>query len=65
MEFAPPSLQKSGTAPADCLNLLTGLGFNLFEIAEQEKKIKPVDIPWLLKVYTMDKKGHTNLFCQR
>jgi len=65
MEFAPNSLQKSGTAPADCLNLLTGLGFNLFEIAEQEKEIRPVDIPWLLKVYAMDKKGRTNLFCQR
>jgi len=65
MEFSPNLLQKNGTAPADCLNLLTGLGFKLFEIAEQEKEIRPVDIPWLLKVYTMDKKGHTNLFCQR
>jgi hypothetical protein len=66
MEFSPGALQKSGTAPADCLNLLTGLGFKLFEIAEREKKIRPADIPRLPKrVYTTGKRGYTNLFCWR
>jgi FkbM family methyltransferase len=65
MEFSPTLLQQYGIAPADCLNLLTGLGFELFEIAEREKKIRPVDIPWLLKLYPEGKRGRTNLFCRR
>jgi FkbM family methyltransferase len=65
MEFSPFSLRKSGTAPADCLNLLTGLGFKLFEIDERRKKISPVDVPRLLKLYPINKRGHTNLFCER
>jgi len=65
MEFSPGALQKSGTAPEDCLNLLTGLGFKLFEIAEQEKKIRPADIPRLLKLSTTGKRCYTNLFCWR
>jgi FkbM family methyltransferase len=65
MEFSPTLLQQYGTAPADCLNLLTGLGFELFEIAEREKRIRPVDIPWLLKLYPPGKRGRTNLFCRR
>jgi FkbM family methyltransferase len=65
MEFSPMLLEKFGTAPEECLRLLTEFGFKVFEIAEREKRIKPVNIPKLLEIYTSNKKSHTNLLCLR
>jgi FkbM family methyltransferase len=65
MEFLPIGLKRFGTEPEECLKLLTASGFTLYEIAEREKKIKPVDIPKLLEIYTPEEEKRTNLFCQR
>jgi FkbM family methyltransferase len=65
MEFCPIGLKRFGMEPEECLKLLTESGFTLYEIAEREKKIKPVDIPKLLEIYTPEEENRTNLFCQR
>jgi len=65
MEFCPIGLKRFGMEPEECLKLLTESGFTLYEIAEREKKIKPVDIPKLLEIYTPEEENRTNIFCQR
>lgn len=53
-EFWPIGLKGSGIDPDEYFKILIELGFKLYEINEQEKKIKPINIP---KV--------TNLLCMR
>lgn len=63
MEFSPGGLKISGMEPEECLKLLTGFGFRLYDIVGREKKMKPVSIPELLGKYTPGKKNRTNLWC--
>lgn len=64
-EFWPVGLKRFGIDPDEYLKLLIELGFKLYEINEQEKKIKPVNIPKLLEIYTPEKENFTNLLCRR
>lgn len=64
-EFWPWGLKRFGIGPDEYLKLLIELGFKLYEVNEQEKKIKSVNIPKLLEVYTPEKDNFTNLLCIR
>jgi FkbM family methyltransferase len=63
MEFSPSGLERSGMKPEECLKLVTGLGFRLYEIVGREKEMKPVNIPELLERFTKEEKKRTNLWC--
>jgi len=65
MEFWPSGLKRFGIAPAECLELLVEFGFRLFEVNEREKKIRPVNVPRLLEIYTPEKENYTKLLCIR
>jgi len=65
VEFFPNGLKAAGTDPEECLKLLVGLGFELYDINEKEKKMKPINILELLKIYTPKKNNYTNLLCMR
>jgi len=54
-------LKRFGIDSNECLKLLIELGFKLYEINEQEKKINPVNILKLLEKYTPKKENYTNL----
>ena len=64
-EFWPVGLKRFGIDPDEYLKLLIEFGFRLYEVNEQEKKIKPVNIPKLLEIYTLEKENETNLLCIR
>ena len=64
-EFLPIGLKSSSINPEKYLKLLIELGFKLYEINEREKKIKPVNIPKLLEMYSPEKGIYTNLLCLR
>lgn len=64
-EFWPIGLKRSGVEPDEYLKLLLELGFRLYEVSEAEKRIKPVNIPELLQIYTPERENFTNLFCLR
>jgi FkbM family methyltransferase len=63
-EFWPIGLKRFGVEPIEYLNLLTKLGFRLFNIEEQ-KKITPTSISELLERYTLKKENFANLLCVR
>ena len=62
-EFWSIGLKRFGIDSEECLKLLIEFGFKLYEVNEQEKKIKPVNVPKLLEVYTPEKENFTNLLC--
>ncbi len=62
-EFWPIGLKRFGTDPEEFLRLLIKLGFKLYEVNEQDKEIKPVNIPRLLEIYAPVKGNFTNLLC--
>lgn len=64
-EFNTFALKRSIIQPEEYLKLLIELGFKLYELNEQEKKIKPVNIPKLLEKYPPEEKISTNLLCIR
>ena len=64
-EFWPFGLEQSGTDPKLLLLKLTDLGFDIFEIKEDERKITPIDVSSLLKTYIPGKRNYTNLLCVR
>jgi FkbM family methyltransferase len=64
-EFWPSGCKRFGIGSEEYLKLLLELGFNLYEINVQEKKIKPVNIPKLLEIYTPEKQNYTNILCVR
>lgn len=59
MEFCPAMIKKFGTEPEDLLKLFLNQGFKLYNIDEEEKKIRPDDFAELLERYTGDR--YTNL----
>jgi FkbM family methyltransferase len=65
LEFNPAILKTSGIDPERCLHLLTGYGFQIFEILEHRRKLEPVSASELLQRYTAEKKVHTNLLCSK
>lgn len=62
MEFCPLQLAWAGTSPQELLERLSQLGFTIYDIKNLES---PVSIDSLLKTYTSENKGITNLFCLR
>ena len=62
-EFWSIGLKRFGIDSEECLKLLIEFGFKLYEVNEREKKIKPVNVPKLLEVYTPKKENFTNLLC--
>jgi len=62
-EFWSIGLKRFGIDSEECLKLLIEFGFKLYEVNEREKKIKPVNVPKLLEVYTPKKENSTNLLC--
>ncbi len=64
-EFWPFALQLFGTDPEWLLHELMNIGFCLYEIKEDERKMTPVDISTLIETYTAEKKNYTNLLCVR
>jgi len=64
-EFFPSALKEFGVEPEEFLKLLTKYGFKFFAINEKEKKIKPINISELLKIYTPEKGNATDLLCLR
>lgn len=64
-EFWPFGLTRCGLEPNEYLSMLLSLRFKLYEVSEQERKIKPVVVSRLLHMYTPDKRNYTNLLCVR
>lgn len=69
VEYTPTTLKEAGTDPGDLLATLTGHGFSLFEIREEEKRVVGADASSLL-ARSKDESGdlwmgYTNLLCTR
>ncbi len=65
-EFWPIGLKKSGVEPIEFLKLLLQHGFKINDINKAKNKIIPIDtFSLLLKEYTINKKNHTNLLCEK
>jgi FkbM family methyltransferase len=64
-EFWPFGLYNSGMEPKEYLVFLLSLGFKLYEINEQEKKINLFDIDKILKKYTIRKRNYLNILCEK
>ena len=62
-EFWPIGLKIFGIDPEEYLKLYIEFGFKLYEVNEQEKKIKSINIHKLLEIYTPEKENFTNLLC--
>lgn len=63
IEFAPFYIEKLGKHPRDYLEILKKYGFKLYHLDVNEKKISEVDLFGLLRKYTPENKGYTNLLC--
>lgn len=64
-EFWPAGLTESGVEPRECLNALTGMGFELFELDKRQNTIKPVAVDDLLERYSQKDRKFTNLLISR
>ncbi|MCB4756480.1 MAG: FkbM family methyltransferase [Elusimicrobia bacterium] len=62
-EFWPYGLSRSGVQAKDMLQLLREAGFQLYQILEKARKIRPADDETLLREYGPDNFDHTNLLC--
>lgn len=62
-EFWPNGLKRFGIDHEEYLKLFIELGFKLYMVNEQKKKIELVNIPKLLETYTPEKENFTNLLC--
>lgn len=61
-EFWPIGLKRSGVEPIGYLQLLLKHGFTLFNLNGVKRKIEPVVLEELLKVYIPEKENFTNLW---
>ena len=62
-EFWPFGLKSFGTDPEQYLRLLIDNGFKLYNVDEEKKLIRPINIHDLLQSYTFEKRNYTNLLC--
>jgi len=65
MEFWPRGETMFGTNPEKHLNSIVGLGFDLYDIDEQDQKTKELPVAAFLEKYTAEKDNGTNIFCAR
>lgn len=67
VEFCPALLIEAGTQPADLLDELRSLGLQMYEIDDDARCVRGVDIPELLDrvrpEYGDAAEGYTNLLC--
>lgn len=64
-EFWPRGLKMSGLDPKKYLNLITSLGFKIYNLDEWEGYPKLISPQKLLKKYTTKNNLDTNLFCTK
>lgn len=64
-EFYPKALQDAGTDPELYLKQLQGMGFHLYEINEQQRRLDKVDISELVKRASVVRDFVINLLCLR
>ena len=60
-EFWPAGLKRSGIDASEYLKIFVKHGFKLYNINEQEKTLKLVDISVLCEMHTLKKQNYTNL----
>ena len=63
-EFAPYLVKKFGFEPREFLDALTQYGFKFYDVMDKGI-ITHVEVPDLLKRYTIEKKNYTNLLCRK
>jgi len=64
-EFWPYGLDLHGSDPVDVLRDLTAFGFDLQELDERRREVRPVNPVELLARYTQENRRHTNLLCRK
>jgi FkbM family methyltransferase len=64
-EFWPYGLDKAGTRAKDFLAAIVSRDYVLYELDEEQKKVRLTSAAELLSAYTPDNKKYTNLFCER
>ena len=64
-EFIPLYMASCGGNPAEFLRTFADLGFSVYEISDEAKKIVPVTTEELLRTYTSEKMNGTNLIFSR
>ena len=64
-EFWPFGLCSCGENPEELLAFVETLGFRIAEVHEGSKAVRELNLPQLLKTYTVANKKHTNLLCTK
>lgn len=64
-EFATCCLIESGVQAEDYFKLLQKYGFYIYSLNDKKNKIETCDVAGLLKTYTLENRGYTNLLCSR
>lgn len=64
-EFWPRGLRMSGSSSKDFLAFVKKLGFKIYEISENEKKLFPISSKDLLRKYSESDDNYTNLLLQK
>jgi len=64
-EFWPVGLHRYGAEAAEFLRMIEQQDFEIHHVNEGAKRLEPVDVHELTRVYTPEKENYTNLFCTR
>lgn len=64
-EFWPRGLRMSGSSSKDFLAFVKKLGFKIYEISENEKKLFPISSKDLLRKYSESADNYTNLLLRK
>ncbi len=65
MEYFPKWIKKFGYVPEELLVSLKKKNFELFDILQTDKKLKPLVISNFIEKYSEKKKNYTNILCVR
>jgi len=63
IEFWPHGLSMTGSSSSELIKLLSGYGFEFYEINETEKNVSQISAASILKRYKQDSLEMTNLVC--
>jgi hypothetical protein len=64
-EYWPLGLDQIGYGGSNYIQQLKDLGFELFDVGDQEVNLAPITINDLMQKYPDGFSGHTNIFCKR
>jgi FkbM family methyltransferase len=64
-EYWPLGLRRFGTEPQEYLKFLVKNGFKMYDIMEPHNKIELTGMKKISRLYTIENKINTNLFCKR